>query len=177
MNYGDYNMTKQLELRKGDITNLDVGAIINPANTQLIMGGGVAGAIRKKAGEEIQKECNKKSPINIGEAVITGGGNLKADFVIHTVGPRKTTPERKKLLKKAVKNSLEIAENNGIKSLAFPAISTGIFGYPVKEAAEVILSTIKNYLNFHNSSIEKVIVILYDNKTYKIFNNINKKIK
>ncbi|TYB31792.1 MAG: macro domain-containing protein [Candidatus Mcinerneyibacterium aminivorans] len=170
-------MIEQLELKKGDITNLDVDAIINPANTQLIMGGGVAGAIRKKGGEEIQKECHKKSPINIGEVVITSGGKLKADYVIHAVGPRKSTPNRKKLLTKAVKNSLKIADDYGIKSLAFPAISTGVFGYPLKEAAEVILSTIKNYLNFHNSSIEKVIVILYDNKTYKIFNNINKKIK
>ncbi len=167
-------MTDKLKLKIGDITELEVEAIINPANTQLIMGGGVAGVIKKKGGSKIQKECRSKSPINIGEAIITTGGKLKADYVIHAVGPKKSTPERRKLLKNAVKNSLKIAEKNNIKSLAFPAISTGIFGYPLKEAAEVILRKIDDYFENRSSSIENVFVILYDKKTYKIFNEVKK---
>ena len=169
-------MTDKLKLEIGDITELNVEAIINPANTQLIMGGGVAGIILKKGGNKIQEECKNKSPINIGEAFITTGENLKADYVIHAVGPKKNTPERRKLLKNAVYNSLKIADDRKIKSLAFPAISTGIFGYPLKEAAEVILETINSYFNSSSSDIEKVIVILYDKKTYQVFNKVKKNI-
>jgi O-acetyl-ADP-ribose deacetylase (regulator of RNase III) len=157
-----------LELVEGDITEADTEAIVNPANAQLVLGGGVAGAIRTKGGPTIQAECNKISPTCIGAAVKTTAGNLKANYVIHAVGPRMGEGDEDTKLKNATLNSLILADRDGIKTLTFPAISTGIFGFPMDRCAEILLQTTIDYLNAP-TQLEKVIFCLYGLGSYKIF--------
>jgi O-acetyl-ADP-ribose deacetylase len=133
-----------VECVQGDITAQDdVAAIVNAANAELRSGGGVAGAIHRAAGPELEREARPLAPIRPGEAVISGGHDLPNRYVIHTLGPvyRQDRPEAE-LLATCYRNALALAEENGIDSIAFPAISTGIFGYPVEEAAEVALRTV-----------------------------------
>ena len=136
-----------LELTEGDITEMQTDAVVNAANAQLILGGGVAGAIRSKGGPAIQQECNKIGSTFVGGAVITTAGNLKAKFVIHAVGPRMGKDAEDQKLKNATLNSLKLADERGLKSITFPAISTGIFGFPIKRCAEIMLQTTIEYLN------------------------------
>ena len=136
-----------IELVQGDITEMETDAIVNAANAQLVMGGGVAGAIRKKGGPAIQEECNRIGGTHVGDAVITTGGNLRAKHVIHAVGPRMGEGDEDRKLKDATLNSLKIADQNHLVSISFPAISTGIFGYPLKRCARIMLSTSIEYLN------------------------------
>jgi len=157
-----------VELVKGDITELEVDAIVNAANSRLKMGGGVAGAILRKGGWSIQEECDKIGYCPVGGAVITGAGKLKAKYVIHAVGPRMGEGDEDRKLRNATLNSLKLAEKHGIKSIAFPAISTGIFGFPKDRCAKIMLRTAVNYLKA-GSSIERVIFCLYDDETYQIF--------
>ena len=124
---------RKLILVQGDLTELAVDAIVNAANSGLQLGGGVAGAIRTKGGPSIQEECNRIGPIRVGEAVVTGGGNLKASYVIHAVGPVYGEGDEDEKLRNATLNSLKRATEKGMKSIAFPAISTGIFGFPKRE--------------------------------------------
>lgn len=159
-----------LELMQGDITDLDTDAIVNAANTALQLGGGVAGAIRRKGGPKIQEECNKIGKTYVGGAVITPGGNLKAKYVIHAVGPRLGEGHEDEKLKDATLNSLKLAEKNNLKSLAFPAISTGIFGFPKDRCATIMLSTTIAYLE-GPTKLEKVVYCLYDQNTLEIFKN------
>ena len=119
-----------LRLVQGDITEMNCEAIVNPANVQLQMGGGVAGAILRKGGLIIQQECDKIGPIGVGEAAITSGGKIRAKIVIHAVGPRLGEGDEDRKLASATTNSLRLADENGLKSIAFPAISTGIFHFP-----------------------------------------------
>ncbi|MBN1215129.1 MAG: macro domain-containing protein [Candidatus Lokiarchaeota archaeon] len=159
----------QLRLIQGDIIEVNTDAIVNPANTHLIMGGGVAGAILRKGGSKIQEEANQKAPILVGQAVITNGGNLKAKHIIHAVGPRLGEGNEEIKLENAVLNSLNIMDENNLKSIAFPAISTGIFGYPIEKCAKIMISTIKNYLENRQTSIEQVIICLFTQEDFKIF--------
>lgn len=159
-----------LELIQGDITELSTDAIVNAANAQLVLGGGVAGAIRIKGGPEIQAQCNKKSPISTGEAVITTGGELNAEYVIHAVGPRQGQGQEDEKLKSATLNALKVADENGLKSIAFPAISTGIFGFPMDKCAKIMLSTIISYLQ-GQTSLERVVFCLYDQEACDVFTN------
>ncbi|MGP3667066.1 MAG: macro domain-containing protein [Candidatus Bathyarchaeota archaeon] len=166
-----------IELVKGDITDLEVDAIVNAANSQLKLGGGVAGAIRKKGGPKIQEECDKIGYCPVGGAVITGAGNLKAKYVVHAVGPRYGEGNEDDKLKNATLNSLKIAEQYKVKTIAFPAISTGIFGFPKDRCAEIMLQTTVNYLK-SETKIEKVVFCLYDDETFKIFQDkLDKMIK
>jgi O-acetyl-ADP-ribose deacetylase (regulator of RNase III) len=119
---------RKMKLVEGNIVLLDVEAIVNAANTNLILGGGVAGAIRNAGGPSIQEECNQIGPIHVGEAAMTGAGNLKAKYVIHAAGPVQGEGQEEEKLRNATLNSLKIAEENKVKDIAFPAISTGIFG-------------------------------------------------
>lgn len=160
-----------LEIAQGDITERDEDAIVNPANGDLVLGGGVAGAIRKKGGPAIQAECRRKGPIPVGEAVVTTGGDLKARFVIHAVGPRWGEGQEDDKLRSAVHRALRVADQNGFQSLAMPAISTGIFGFPVRRAAEVILDTVVRYLRIQ-TPLKKVVLVLYDRETLDIFTGI-----
>ena len=157
-----------LELTQGDITDLDTDAIVNAANTVLQLGGGVAGAIRRKGGPKIQEECNKIGGTYVGGAVITTGGNLKAKHVIHAVGPRHGEEHEDEKLKDAALNSLILADKNNLKSIAFPAISTGIFGFPKDRCATIMLSITIAYLE-GPTKLEKVVYCLYDQNTFKIF--------
>lgn len=155
-------------LTQGDITELTTQVIVNAANTQLKLGGGVAGAIRRKGGPKIQQECNKIGGTFVGGAVITTGGNLKANFVIHAVGPRMGEGNEDNKLKNATLNSLRLMDEHNLKTIAFPAISTGIFGYPIDKCAKIMISTVKEYLN-SDTQIEEVVFCLYSSSDYDIF--------
>jgi O-acetyl-ADP-ribose deacetylase (regulator of RNase III) len=157
-----------LELTQGDITDQTTDAIVNAANTALQLGGGVAGAIRRKGGPKIQEECNKIGGTHVGGAVITTGGNLAAKYVIHAVGPRHREEHEDAKLKDATLSSLILADQKNLKSIAFPAISTGIFGFPKDRCATIMLSTTIAYLE-GPTKLEKVVYCLYDQKTFEIF--------
>ena len=157
-----------LELIEGDITEADTEAIVNAANEALVLGGGVAGAIRTKGGPSIQAECNTISPTCVGAAVKTTAGNLKANYIIHAVGPRMGEEKEDVKLKCATLNSLVLADRDGIKTLTFPAISTGIFGFPMDRCAEIMLQTTIDYLK-GETNLERVAFCLYGLGSYKIF--------
>ncbi|MEM3586125.1 MAG: macro domain-containing protein [Candidatus Jordarchaeaceae archaeon] len=165
-----------LKLIQGDITEQDTDAIVNAANAALQMGGGVAGAIRRKGGPKIQEECNRIGGTFVGGAVITTGGNLKAKYVIHAVGPRWGEGNEDEKLKNATLNSLKLADQNKLKSISFPAISTGIFGFPMKRASEIMLKTTIEYLK-GETGLEKVIFVLYDRDSFETFSNTLKNMK
>jgi O-acetyl-ADP-ribose deacetylase (regulator of RNase III) len=159
-----------LELLEGDITEMQTEAIVNAANARLILGGGVAGAIRRKGGPKIQEECNKIGGTFVGGAVKTSGGNLKARYVIHAVGPQMGEGNEDEKLKNATLNSLKLADENNIKSISFPAISTGIFGFPIERCAEIMLRTTIDYLKWQ-TGLEKVIFCLFGRNSYEVFAN------
>jgi O-acetyl-ADP-ribose deacetylase (regulator of RNase III) len=163
-----------LELLDGDLTELDTDAIVNAANAQLILGGGVAGAIRRKGGPQIQAECNKIGGTFVGGAVITTGGNLKAKHVIHAVGPRMGEGNEDQKLKNATLNSLKVADENNLKSISFPAISTGIFGFPIGRCAEIMLQTTIDYLK-GKTRLQRVVFCLFGRDSYEVFENQLKK--
>lgn len=163
-------MKEKIVIEQGDLTEADVDAIVNAANNDLILGGGVAGAIRRKGGPSIQEECDKIGPIPLGEAAITGGGNLKAKYVIHAAsmalkGPL-TTAES---LVNSTRNSLLRADEKKLKTIAFPAIGTGVAGFPVGKCAELMISTVLKHLKEGKSNLEKVYFILFDKSTYETF--------
>jgi len=158
----------RLELVDGDLTEQSTDAIVNAANANLILGGGVAGAIRTKGGPRIQEDCNKIGGTFVGGAVITTGGNLKAKYVIHAVGPRMGEGQEDAKLKNATVNSLKLADQYKLKSIAFPAISTGIFGYPIDRCAAIMISTIIEYL-WQKMNLEKVVICLWGREAHSIF--------
>jgi O-acetyl-ADP-ribose deacetylase (regulator of RNase III) len=157
-----------LELIDGDITEMATDAIVNAANAQLQLGGGVAGAIRKKGGPTIQAECNAIGGTFVGGAVITTGGKLKAKHVIHAVGPRMGEGNEDEKLANATLNSLKVADEHGLKSIAFPAISTGIFGFPIQRCAEIMLKTTVDYLD-GETGLERVVFCLFGKDSYDVF--------
>lgn len=157
-----------LEVIEADITEMETDAIVNAANAQLILGGGVAGAIRRKGGPEIQEQCNKIGGTFVGGAVITDAGHLKAKYVIHAVGPRMGEGNEDQKLKNATLNSLKIANQQNIKSISFPAISTGIFGYPIGRCAEIMLKTTIDYIK-EPTGLDKVVFCLFGQDNYKVF--------
>jgi O-acetyl-ADP-ribose deacetylase (regulator of RNase III) len=164
-----YRINKcKIQLVDGDITDLNVDAIVNAANAQLILGGGVAGAIRKKGGPLIQDECNRAGGTYVGGAVITGAGNLKSKYVIHAVGPRMGEGKEDLKLENATQNTLQLAVDYGLKSIAFPAISTGIFGFPIERCADIMIRTTLNFLKLNNTPA-RVIFCLWGDENYKIF--------
>jgi O-acetyl-ADP-ribose deacetylase (regulator of RNase III) len=162
-----------LELVQGDITALDTDAIVNAANERLAHGGGVAGVISRKGGPAIQRESDawvrQHGRVVTGSAAITSGGNLKARHVIHAVGPvYGSTSRPAELLASAVRAALEMADAHGLKSIALPAISTGIFGYPMEEAARVMLRAAREYLE-GETQLERVVFCLYGRSAFDIF--------
>ena len=166
-----------LEIVQGDITTLPVDAIVNAANEYLKHGGGVAATISRKGGPTIQQESNalieKLGPLSTGEVVITSGGKLPARFVIHAVGPvwsEHSPAEADDLLGRAVRNCLALAEENGLKSIAFPAISTGIYGFPIERAAPLLLREAADYLR-GQTKLERVLFCLYDDASYQVFDS------
>lgn len=163
-----------LELKIGDITMEDTEAVVNAANSSLMGGGGVDGAIHRRGGETIHKECREIikeiGSLNPGHAAITGGGNLKAKYVIHTVGPVWYGGDsgEEKILRSAYRKSLEIALSKNIKSVSFPSISTGAYAYPVDKASYSALDEVYGFLK-NNNGISLVRFILYDEHTYGIY--------
>ncbi len=159
-----------LSLVEGDITKEETDAIVNAANSRLAGGGGVDGAIHHAGGPSIIEECRKIGGCPTGQAVITTAGNLRAKYVIHTVGPvyQGGTKGEATLLRSTHVESLKLASSKKLKSVAFPAISTGVYGYPVDEAAHIALTTVIDYLKEH-ADIELVSFVLFGRKTYEIF--------
>lgn len=160
----------RLELVEGDITLQDTEAIVNAANSRLAGGGGVDGAIHRAGGPEIMEECRKIGGCPTGEARITTGGRLKARYVIHTVGPvyRGGTKGEAELLASCYRNSLEIARERELKSIAFPSISTGAYGYPIEDAARIAIKTVVDYLKEHPEII-LVRFVLFGQEAYKTY--------
>lgn len=159
-----------LELRVGDISNQpDIAAVVNAANAELRIGGGVAGAIHRAAGPELEKECRPLAPIKPGEAVITGAHNLPNQYIIHCLGPiyGADHPEEQ-LLTNCYRNALQLAEEKGITSIAFPSISTGAFGYPLEEAVPIAIDTILDNISWLNS-VKKVVMILYSKNDFQAY--------
>lgn len=155
-------------LRQGDLTAAQVDAIVNAANNDLILGGGVAGAIRSKGGPSIQEECNRIGPVKIGEAAITGGGKLPARHVIHAASMRLGGQTSEQGLRDSTRNSLRIAKEHGLRSIAFPAIGTGIAGFPMTRCAEVMLAEVRAHLE-GETSVERVEFVLYDRAALEEF--------
>lgn len=167
----------KIELIKADITKLPVDAVVNAANSSLMGGGGVDGAIHRAGGGEILEECKKivakQGACNTGEAVITSAGKMPAKFVIHTVGPiwKGGNKNESEKLKNAYLNSMKIAVENNCKTIAFPNISTGIYGFPKNEAANIAVQTVIEFLNSDNKT-EKVIFVCFDDENYNIYKNL-----
>ena len=168
----------QIQVIFGDITRQAVDAIVNAANESLLGGGGVDGAIHSAAGKELDLACRKihdeKGGCKTGDAVITTGGNLPAKFVIHTVGPvwHGGKQREAELLSNAYLNSLRLAAENGIKTIAFPNISTGIFGFPKEQAAKIAVSTVVDFLNSNNTSVESVIFVCFERENLEIYKKL-----
>lgn len=158
-----------VETVKGDITALATDAIVNPANEALILGGGVAGAIARRGGPSIQEECSRLGGTPVGTAVLTTGGRLPARHVIHAVGPRWGEGDEEQKLGDATRAVLRVAEAHGIRSLALPAVSTGIFGYPLAEAARIIVSSVCEYLAVHPGALDRVVFCLFDDVALRAF--------
>lgn len=160
---------KIIRLIQGDLTELAVDAVVNAANAQLLLGGGVAGAIRTKGGPSIQQECSRIGGTTVGQAVLTGAGNLKAAHVIHAVGPAYGEGDEDNKLRNATLNSLKRATEHSLRSIAFPAVSTGIFGFPKDRCAEIMLEATKAFLKDEPTSIREVIFCLWSRDDLRIF--------
>jgi O-acetyl-ADP-ribose deacetylase (regulator of RNase III) len=165
----------KLTIVQGDITQQTTDAIVNAANSSLMGGGGVDGAIHRAGGPAILKDCKqiiaRQGRLPTGRAVITTGGNLKAKYVIHTVGPiwRGGSQREPGLLASAYRESLKLAAENNLKSIAFPSISTGVYGYPVNEAARVAIGTVIAFLIQGTTSIKEVVFVLFDARTFTAY--------
>ncbi|HEX5410438.1 MAG TPA: macro domain-containing protein [Terriglobia bacterium] len=161
-------MPARIYFSKGDITEVDVDAIVNAANNELILGGGVAGAIQTKGGPRIQEECDRIGPIGLGEAAVTTAGNLKACYLIHAASTQMGGTTTADSLRSSMRNSLLRAEEKGFKTIAFPAIGTGIAGFPMQDCANIMIGEVLEHLKSH-SSLEKVHFVLYDDAALKTF--------
>jgi O-acetyl-ADP-ribose deacetylase (regulator of RNase III) len=159
---------ERVTLSQGDLTAARVDAIVNAANTELILGGGVAGAIRTRGGPSIQDECDRLGPIPLGEAAITGGGRLAARHVIHAASMRLGERTAEDNLRAATRNALKRADEHGLESIAFPAIGTGIAGFPLERCAVVMLAEIRDHLRAA-TSLRIVAIVLFDSPSLAIF--------
>lgn len=163
-------MTK-IKLISGDITDLTVDAIVNAANKSLLGGGGIDGAIHRAAGPELLKECSLLGACKTGEAKITKAYKLPAKFIIHTVGPiyGLESGREEELLTDSYRNSLLIAKDQGIKSIAFPCISTGAFRFPKDEAARIAIKAVKSYINEYPDALEEIVFVTYGDLNFKLY--------
>src|SRR3972149_4251940 len=154
------DLKDKIIIMQGDITDIEVDAIVNAANTRLLLGSGVAGAIRRKGGDSIQRECDKIGSIPLGKAIVTGAGKLNAKYVIHAAGMHLGGSVSEEPLREATKNSLLRADEKGVKTVAFPAIGTGIGGFAVNKCAQVMTDIVVEYLKNEKTSIEKIYFVL-----------------
>ena len=171
-------MSQNIEILKGDITQLKIDAIVNAANESLLGGGGVDGAIHRSAGPELLNECRTLNGCPTGEAKITEGYRLPATYVIHTVGPvwRGGNNNEARLLAGCYQNSLKLAVSHHLTSVAFPAISCGVYGYPIEAAAKIALTEIKSFLST-NPILQKIVLVCFDTKMQSVYKNILFKIQ
>jgi len=159
---------RMLKLLEGDITQVEAEAIVNAANASLVLGGGVAGAIRRAGGESIQEECLKLAPIEVGGAVLTNAGRLKAKFVIHAAGPVWGEGDEDEKLRRATVRSLQLAEARRLTSIAFPAVSAGIFGFPLERCSRIMLKAAMDFLKTHDAP-RQVIFCLWGQEAFQTF--------
>lgn len=163
----------RIEVIQGDITKIEVDAVVNAANRTLLGGGGVDGAIHRAGGKEILDECKKIGGCETGEAVITTAGKLPAKYVIHTVGPvwNGGNHSEDKLLENCYKNSLQLAADHALKTVAFPNISTGVYRFPKERAANIAIQTVQEFLKHHNG-IDQVIFVCFDQENLNLYSKI-----
>ena len=161
----------RIVIEQGDITEMDVDAIVNAANNDLQLGGGVAGAIRRKGGDSIQRECNQIGTIPVGGAAITGGGNLKAKFVIHAASMQLGGETTARALRSSTAHSLRIAAERNLETIAFPAVGTGIAGFPLPECAEIMLRETLKHMRAEKSP-RTVHFVLYDERALRAFQTV-----
>lgn len=158
----------EIEVCQGDITQLELEALVNAANNGLWMGGGVAGALKRAGGKEIEAEAVKKGPVPIGEAVVTGAGALKAKYIIHAAVMGQDLQTDAENIRQATRNSLLRGDELGIKSLAFPALGTGVGGFPLDECARIMIDEIRRH-SAGKTGLEKVVLVLFDQPAYQLF--------
>jgi len=170
-------LIERIRIQQGDLTEMNVDAIVNAANNDLILGAGVAGAIHRKGGEEIQRECNEIGSIPVGYAAITGGGKLKARYVIHAasmgLGGVRTTA---KTLRTSTAHSLRLAAERNLRTIAFPAVGTGVSGFPMQECAQIMLSEAAQHLQ-GETSLEAIYFVLFDAASCDIFQSVWQKLQ
>jgi len=169
-------MPSRIVIRQGDLTEMETDAIVNAANNDLILGAGVAGAIRRKGGEAIQQECDAIGSIPIGFAAITGGGNLKAKYVIHAASMGLGSLTTAETLRGSTAHALRLAAERGLKTIAFPAVGTGIAGFPMKECAEIMLHEAAEHLR-NGSSLETIYFVLFDEEARGVFERTWKRLQ
>jgi O-acetyl-ADP-ribose deacetylase (regulator of RNase III) len=169
-------MPSKIVIQQGDLTEMETDAIVNAANNDLVLGAGVAGAIRRKGGDAIQLECDAIGSIPIGFAAITGGGNLKAKYVIHAASMGLGSLTTAETLRRSTAHALRLAAERGLKTIAFPAIGTGIAGFPMKECAEIMLHEAAEHLR-NGSSLETIYFVLFDEDATDIFERTWKRLQ
>jgi O-acetyl-ADP-ribose deacetylase len=168
-------MSTKITIKKGDITTVNVDVIVNAANPTLLGGGGVDGAIHRAAGEELLEECAKLGGCHVGGAKITKGYNLSAKHIIHVVGPIYASDDDPEgLLVSCYEGSLDLARENKLRSIAFPAISTGVYGYPKDEAAKVAVDVVNDYIEEHPGVFDEIIFVAFDDENEKIYKDLLK---
>jgi O-acetyl-ADP-ribose deacetylase (regulator of RNase III) len=165
------NIYDRIEILQGDLTEMDTDAIVNAANNDLQLGGGVAGAIRRKGGPQIQSECNEVGPVPVGGAAITSGGNLKGRFVIHAASMQLGGLTTAHSLRSSTAHSLRIAAQKGLKTIAFPAVGTGIAGFPIHECAEIMLREVEKHFE-SPTSLERVYFVLFSDDALRAFESV-----
>jgi O-acetyl-ADP-ribose deacetylase (regulator of RNase III) len=161
----------QIRVEEGDLTDAAVDAIVNAANTDLLLGSGVAGAVRRKGGPSIQQECDKIGPIPLGEAAVTGGGELRARFVIHAATMQLGGETTEEALRGATRRCLERAREKGLRSIAFPALGTGVGGFSVQRCAEIMLEEVHRHTD-EGTSLEEIRFVLYGEPAYRVFEQV-----
>jgi|SRR5579859_1171948 len=170
------SLSEKIVIAQGDLTEMDTDAIVNAANNDLILGGGVSGAIRRKGGDGIQRECNEIGSIPVGFAAITTGGKLKARFVIHAASMRLGGATTAEALRSSSAHCLRIAKERGLKSIAFPAVGTGIAGFPLEECAKIMLREAAEHLK-GETPLETVHFVLFDDDSKEIFQRTWRKLQ
>ena len=158
----------KIEVCQGDITQLELDAVVNAANNRLWMGGGVAGALKRVGGREIETEAVSKGPVPIGEAVVTGAGKLKANYIIHAAVMGQDLKTDAEKIRQATRNSLLRGDELGIKSIAFPALGTGVGGFSLNECARIMISEVRQY-SAGKTQLERIVFVLYDEPAYQAF--------
>jgi len=170
------SLAEKIVILQGDLTEMDTDAIVNAANNDLQLGGGVAGAIRRKGGEAIQRECDEIGSIPVGGAAITSGGRLKARHVIHAASMQLGGRTTAHALRSSTAHSLRIAAENGLKTIAFPAVGTGIAGFPIQDCAEIMLREVVEHLK-RPTTLEKVYFVLFDQAAVEAFEGVWSKMR